>query len=947
MHNILAVQRVLRHHAVDRFLHAQAVRIVDELRRHARLLHLLQLPAVLPSVRPRPVIQRIANRIIANCAAVDRRELVAPVRVTVFVGNSFQRSRRVGIGEAFLFQDVAAEVVGVLPRRAIFAGTGIAVVVDLNQLTKRVVGVARPLAVQRRTRNVPVVVVAVAAVAAGLGNRRNQVRHAAGAVAARREVVLARERLAAQLDRRERRPIQLVNGRRALPDGGCTNAVRQRRRTIFVIIAEFRPEFLSIFTHFLREFAQVAVHVVIRDLSCVHMLRVLRRFHTHRTIRQVVFTLRRPIQQVVANSRHLPLRVVVILVSRRGFFAVDHPHHAIEVIVPTADFRPVAVCRRGQRAEIRLRRIVLILALRQGLIPNLDRRLATQRVLLESIHHVVRGVPVRIVTDFDQIPTLLVIGIFVMYCRNSCFCARFCRSFYNSPQIVVFIRHLLPLRVGDARRRAALRVDFRAHNLAARILLLGSIVAVIRVRRFAADEVARIRVRILHLTRQRIPERIVSERADTAQRRNAFQQQMLLLLRFRVAVMEDAGHRATRGGVLRQVVRAIELGFLLTTVEHLPRLAVAIFVINILRTKRFRVQVDARKVCKVHLPIHLQDHADIGAVVGRDNARARELPVAFLRIEDRRAARRPVAVRIVRIACRKQNGNSAVNVVIRIVFLRKRTAPATHREAVADFAVVPELLVVCYRAVIAAQEMNLLRIVMLQAIRRVENILFIIQRQHRNVRIGIISDRPCLRLAIRAGHREVTVLNHIEMIQRKPFFQLHCIEPTAAARESVLHVAVRHAVNLRFCVLRQREGHRHTFIRHVVRLFPHLARFGIQRNFLSGDRVRNAHHTARATRSDISRQCIRLARRERHCLTDIHAVARPNRQPIRNKTELPSRLVARNRAGAAFLPYAAVFFAHRVKKEVSDNPLHSGAFRRVINRRIRVVVGAVVASCHS
>ena len=104
----------------------------------------------------------------------------------------------------------------------LLARAGIAVVVDLNQLPQRIVGVARPLAVQRRTRNVPVVVVAVAAVAPRLGNRRNEVRHAARAVAARREMVFARERLAAQLDRRERRPIQLVNGRRALPDGGCT-----------------------------------------------------------------------------------------------------------------------------------------------------------------------------------------------------------------------------------------------------------------------------------------------------------------------------------------------------------------------------------------------------------------------------------------------------------------------------------------------------------------------------------------------------------------------------------------------------------------------------------------------------------------------------------------------------------------------------------------------------
>ena len=69
----------------------------------------------------------------------------------------------------------------------------------------------------------------------------------------------------------------------------------------------------------------------------------------------------------------------------------------------------------------------------RGLIPNLDRRLTTQRVLLEAVHHVVRGIPVRIVTDFDQISTLCVIGIFVMCCQNSFFCAHVCRSFYNSP----------------------------------------------------------------------------------------------------------------------------------------------------------------------------------------------------------------------------------------------------------------------------------------------------------------------------------------------------------------------------------------------------------------------------------------------------------------------------------------------------------------------------------
>ena len=47
--------------------------------------------------------------------------------------------------------------------------------------------------------------------------------------------------------------------------------------------------------------------------------------------------------------------------------------------------------------------------------------------------------------------------------------------------------------------------------------------------------------------------------------------------------------------------------FLQFTVEHLPRLAVAVFVINILRAKGFGVQVDAGEVREIHLPIHLQD----------------------------------------------------------------------------------------------------------------------------------------------------------------------------------------------------------------------------------------------------------------------------------------------------------------------------------------------------
>ena len=64
-------------------------------------------------------------------------------------------------------------------------------------------------------------------------------------------------------------------------------------------------------------------------------------------------------------------------------------------------------CRMNQRSR--------------GLTADLDRCLTSQRVLLEAVHHVVRGVPVRIVTNFDQIPALLVVGIFDVDWRISCF----------------------------------------------------------------------------------------------------------------------------------------------------------------------------------------------------------------------------------------------------------------------------------------------------------------------------------------------------------------------------------------------------------------------------------------------------------------------------------------------------------------------------------------------
>ena len=49
------------------------------------LAHALELPSRLPNVRPRAVIQRIADGIVADGVPVELCQLVFPVRIGVFI----------------------------------------------------------------------------------------------------------------------------------------------------------------------------------------------------------------------------------------------------------------------------------------------------------------------------------------------------------------------------------------------------------------------------------------------------------------------------------------------------------------------------------------------------------------------------------------------------------------------------------------------------------------------------------------------------------------------------------------------------------------------------------------------------------------------------------------------------------------------------------------------
>ena len=114
MRDQLAVQRVLCRcylaAARHLLLRPQAVVVVLELHGHAALAHLLELAALLPGVRPSPIIERVANGVVGDRLPVIRGQLVLPVAVRVRIGNGVYR-RAGGEGVVRLGGDVPAAVV--------------------------------------------------------------------------------------------------------------------------------------------------------------------------------------------------------------------------------------------------------------------------------------------------------------------------------------------------------------------------------------------------------------------------------------------------------------------------------------------------------------------------------------------------------------------------------------------------------------------------------------------------------------------------------------------------------------------------------------------------------------------------------------------------------------------------------------------------------------------
>ena len=80
--NVLAVEGVIGHRAVDGFLYPQPFAVVLEGRCGASFAHLLELPALFPGVAPGAVIGGIANHVAGH--GVGCRRCDTPLLKTVF-----------------------------------------------------------------------------------------------------------------------------------------------------------------------------------------------------------------------------------------------------------------------------------------------------------------------------------------------------------------------------------------------------------------------------------------------------------------------------------------------------------------------------------------------------------------------------------------------------------------------------------------------------------------------------------------------------------------------------------------------------------------------------------------------------------------------------------------------------------------------------------------------
>ena len=384
--DVLAVQGVVGDHAVDRFPHPQTVGIVSKGGGGRAVGHLLQLPALLPCVRPRAVAQGIANRVVGNGRAVVGGQLVLPVGIAVSIRDRLEHVAHAagGVGIPLLRQNVPAPVVIIEPSRARAAGGSIIGVVDANQLAQIVVDVGSGHAVAGGGEYVAHVVIGIGAGFAVLGHGRDQGRGAAAAVAARQIAVGGGVGRAAHRDGAAAHP---ANGVVGVGDFVARIPEGHQGGLVLGIIGKIGLVGGSGRAHLLLEGLQVAVFVV-PHLAGVEMIVALHVNDAHGPAFHVVFADGGAAQQVIRHLRHLAVSAVGVPVTILRIAVKAHAGQPFVVVVGIALPAAVAEVHARDRAVQGIAGSGIVHGLGQRLTAHLHRGGAVLGVVGEIVFHV-------------------------------------------------------------------------------------------------------------------------------------------------------------------------------------------------------------------------------------------------------------------------------------------------------------------------------------------------------------------------------------------------------------------------------------------------------------------------------------------------------------------------------------------------------------------------------
>ena len=412
VNQIAAVHDVLRRTGGSRrFLNTKTIRVICKGDLFAALLHSPDLPPLCPFVLPSAIRQRIANLIISNVYAIERRQLILPVRIRigerVALDSRTDAAGRVRIRRFLL--NIAAMVIGKHPRRTRSASRRIIRVVHPNQLPQQVIHIGNFLLTVADARDIARFIICIGQFSPRLRHRANERRRAVAAICtiqigvrrchSRSACICAAFTYSAE-------SIISIRHRLVVPE-------RHQRRTVFFIVRKSGCVFFSVLSDLFLEGLYIIIRII-DQFARIRMLVAFKHCLSARTIGSIVFTQHRNVARAILHSCNFAVCAVGILEAVIRIVIIAHTNNALKVIICVAYLSTVAIGDAFRHA------IRLISRFDQRLCANLHGFKPSDCIICKRIGNIFRSIIGRIVFHLRQLILGIRkrIGVFAPVCRR-------------------------------------------------------------------------------------------------------------------------------------------------------------------------------------------------------------------------------------------------------------------------------------------------------------------------------------------------------------------------------------------------------------------------------------------------------------------------------------------------------------------------------------------------